>query len=205
MLEPVIRPRCECKVVGSPECACACWPRAPSTIHKKHVMLLVCVVHLLGSIIVVLHYTAVRTPGTAAVGRKAAISDLREQAYRKYGRTLRGMSTAARAPMERVMTHDITAYLSDRSVSFTKQCFGITSITSRFDGKVFGCRANPFNPLSCTPSISIVTGGGPRTATEGGIATAIFNRCRAVRTLVPRTADVDVVGEGKRAAAEKDD
>ena len=113
------------------------------------------------------------------------------------------MNTAARAPMERVMAHEITAYLNDRSVSFTKQCFGITSITSRFDGKVFSWSANPFNPLRSTPSISIVTGDGPPTATEGGRATAMFNRGRTVRTLAPRAADV--AGEAKRAAAEKDE
>lgn len=120
-------------------------------------------------------------------------------------RTLRGMNTAARAPMESVMAHDIAAYLNDRSVSFTKQCLGITSITSRFDGKVFSCSASPFNPLSITPSKSIVTGDGPPTATGGGRATAMLTRGRIDRTLAPLTADGLAGDEAKRAAAENDD
>lgn len=77
--------------------------------------------------------------------------------------------------MDSVMAHDITAYFIDRTVSFTKQCLGITFITSRLVGKVFGWSASPFSPLSCTPSISIVAGGAFSTATDGGMATAIFN------------------------------
>lgn len=72
------------------------------------------------------------------------------------------------------MAHEMTAYFIDRMVSFTKQCFGITSMTSRLVGKVFGSRASPFNPLSCTPSMSIATAGEGSTATAGGMATAML-------------------------------
>lgn len=87
---------------------------------------------------------------------------------------MRGRNAAASPPIDRVMAHEMTAYFIDRMVSFTKQCFGITSITSRFVGKDFGCRASPFNPLSCTPSMSIATGAEGSTATAGGMATAML-------------------------------
>lgn len=88
--------------------------------------------------------------------------------------TLRGRNAAASPPIDRVMAHDMTAYFIDRIVSFTKQCLGITSKTWRFVGKDFCWRASPFNPLSCTPSISIVTGDEGSTATAGGMATAML-------------------------------
>lgn len=87
---------------------------------------------------------------------------------------MRGRNAAASPPIVRVMAQDMTAYFIDRMVSFTKQCLGITSMTSRFVGKAFSCRASPFNPLSCTPSISIVTGDEGSTTTAGGMATAIL-------------------------------
>lgn len=106
--------------------------------------------------------------------------------------------------MDKVIAHETAAKLSDRIVSFLKQCFGITLITSRFVGKVFSCRASPFNPLNCTPSISIATGDEVAITTGGGMATTMVVRGRtAALPLALRTADG--TDDAKRVAAENDD
>lgn len=113
--------------------------------------------------------------------------------------TLRGRNAAASPPIDRVIAQEMTAYFIDRSVSFSKQCLGITLITSRFVGNDFGSSASPFNPLSCTPSMSIAAGAEGSTATEGGIATAMFSERgrKAPRALVvPAVAVRD--GDEKR-------
>lgn len=100
--------------------------------------------------------------------------------------------------MDRVMAQEMTAYFIDRTVSLTKQCLGITLITSRFVGKDFSWSASPFKPLSCTPSMSIATGEEEVSVTTGaGMATAMFNvRGRKALLALVRVPAAEVVRAG---------
>lgn len=121
--------------------------------------------------------------------------------------TLRGRKAAASPPMDRVMAHEMTAYFIDRTVSLTKQCLGIAFITSRFVGKDFSWSASPFNPLSCTPSISIVTGDEEVSVTTGaGMATAMFSvRGRKAPLALVRAPRAAVVRAGAADMWENDE
>lgn len=107
--------------------------------------------------------------------------------------------------MDNVIAQEITAYFIDRTVSLTKQCLGMTLITSRFVGKLFSSRAKPFKPLSWTPSKSIATRGIVLTETAEGIATAMLSADARGRTALVARPPEGEVDEAKRAVAAKDD